>query len=80
MLQFLIKKLQKKKIILNVLERIEDGEIDQHEGSYEVGKLLKSLYVDTALRKAKKLDNPQDKPLKETGKNISWHEWKRMDL
>jgi hypothetical protein len=41
---------------LDVLEKIENGELDQHEGSFEVGTLLKKLYVDSALRKAEKLD------------------------
>ena len=40
---------------LDVLKKIEDNELDQHEGSFEVGKLLKELYVDSALRKAEKL-------------------------
>ena len=34
---------------LSVLKRIEDGDIDQHEGSYEIGSLLKKLYIDSAL-------------------------------
>ena len=29
--------------LLNVLERIENEELDQHDGSYEVGKILKEL-------------------------------------
>lgn len=42
---------------LNVLRSIEDSEIDQHEGSYVVGNLLKQLYIDSALRKSAKLNN-----------------------
>jgi hypothetical protein len=38
------------------LKKIEDQEIDQHEGSYEVGMLLKKIYVDSALKKANKLN------------------------
>ena len=34
---------------LNVLRNIEDGELDQHEGAFVVGTLLKELYVDSAL-------------------------------
>ena len=41
---------------LNVLQRIENGEMDQHEGSYLVGSLLKEIYIDSALKKADKLD------------------------
>jgi hypothetical protein len=41
---------------IDVLKKIEDGEVDQHEGSFEVGQLLKKIYVDSALRKAAKLN------------------------
>ena len=30
---------------LDVLEKIEIGELDQHEGSYAVGTLLKQIYI-----------------------------------
>ena len=46
---------------ISVLERIENKEIDQHEGSYLVGQLLKELYIDSALKKSeawiKKMQN-----------------------
>lgn len=66
---------------LNVLGMIEDGKIDQHEGAFQVGKLLKSIYIDSALRKAEKIDKKTGKkvpakPIKE--KNISWSEYKRL--
>ena len=38
------------------LKAIEDGDKDQHEASFTVGKLLKELYKDSALRKADKLN------------------------
>lgn len=41
---------------IKVLEDIEEGRINQHEGSYRVGQLLKELYVDSALQRAEKLD------------------------
>ena len=41
---------------LTILKKIEDGELDQHEGSYMVGKYLKELYVDSALRTKEKID------------------------
>jgi len=62
---------------LNVLGRIEDGAIDQHEGSFEVGKLLKRLYVDSALRKADKLEETNKPEAKKESRDISWHEWKK---
>jgi hypothetical protein len=45
---------------LNVLQRIETGEMDQHEGSFFIGKLLKEIYIDSALKKADKLDQQRD--------------------
>ena len=62
---------------LDVLEKIENGEIDQHEGSFEVGKQLKRLYVDSALRKADKLDSESVSVPKKESKAISWREWKK---
>ena len=67
---------------LDVLRRIEDGELDQHEGSFLVGTLLKELYVDSALKKAEKLDELADKSKVEPKKaevNISWKQFKKMN-
>jgi hypothetical protein len=63
---------------LNILRRIEDGEIDQHEGSFIIGTLLKELYVDSALRKAEKLnqDEPEVVEPREVV-NISWKDFKK---
>jgi len=62
---------------LNVLKKIEDEEIDQHEGSYEVGMLLKKIYVDSALKKADKLnENAKESEYKGAQENISWKDWK----
>ena len=41
---------------LNILKQIEDGELNQHEGSYLVGQHLKELYVDSALRNQQKME------------------------
>ena len=45
---------------LDVLNKIESGELDQHEGSFVVGKLLKEMYIDSALKKADKLNKDRD--------------------
>ena len=66
---------------LDVLKRIEDGELDQHEGSFLVGTILKELYVDSALKKAEKLnanEEPREEP-KKPQQNISWKQFKRMN-
>ena len=62
---------------LNVLRTIEDGEIDQHDGSFLVGSLLKELYVDSALKKAGKLEQEYiPKIIKKEVIPISWRDFK----
>ena len=66
---------------LDVLNKIENGYMDQHEGSYEVGLLLKKIYVDSALKKAEKLDaeHSQKEPeYKGPQVNVSWSQFKKM--
>lgn len=68
---------------LNVLQLIENGDVDQHEGSFMVGTLLKEIYVDSALRKAEKLNENEDvdKPvLKGPQVNISWKQFRSTFL
>ena len=67
---------------LDVLNKIEDGKIDQHEGSFEVGSLLKKIYVDSALRKAEKLNADTDNmepEYKGPQVEISWKQFKTMN-
>jgi hypothetical protein len=65
---------------LNVLRRIEDGEIDQHDGAFIVGTLLKEMYVDSALKKADKLNNVVETPVQTVEAiKISWKEYKHLD-
>lgn len=59
---------------LIVLEKIENGLLDQHEGSVEIGKLLKELYIDSALRKD--YSDEKKKKYKKPVKNISWKDYK----
>jgi len=64
---------------IEILKMIEDGNLDQHEASFQVGTLLKQLYIDSALRKSKHLDEEngtEDVPQIEP-KNISWSQWKK---
>lgn len=65
---------------LDVLNRIEEGELDQHEGSFLVGTLLKELYIDSALKKSEKLDELSEKAPepKKAEKNISWKQYKKI--
>ena len=66
--------------LLNVLERIEKGEDDQHTGAYAVGQLLKQIYIDGALIKSERLDQKSEKELKKPNniKKISWNEFKAL--
>lgn len=66
--------------LLTVLKMIEDGQVDQHEGSAIVGKILKELYVDSALRRAENLDNEhaQESVEPNEGIKISWKEFKML--
>ena len=66
--------------LLNVLYTIEEGTLDQHEGSFEVGKLLKQIYIDSALRKADKLDKEHEsQEIEKPVEKISWAEFKKSN-
>jgi|TARA_B110000285_G_scaffold233302_1_gene306665 hypothetical protein len=54
---------------LNELEKIEKNELNQHEASYNIGKLLKKIYIDPEIDilSSKKNISP---------KNISYSEYK----
>lgn len=65
---------------LAVLKQIEEGELDQHEASVTIGKVLKEMYVDSALRKSEHIEAAQSKKSKKTikrppPKKISWKEF-----
>ena len=64
--------------LLTVLKMIEDEKVDQHNGSVMVGKILKELYVDSAIKRMDNLDkeHAQDQVPKVEAKNISWREFK----
>lgn len=66
--------------LLTVLKLIEDGRVDQHEGSVMVGKILKELYIDSAVKRADNLDKEHEAekiPVTES-KKISWKEYKQI--
>jgi hypothetical protein len=65
--------------LLDILGKIEEGKLDQHAGAYEVGKLLKEMYIDSALIKAERLDKKTGKKTaasKPKEKKISWAQFK----
>lgn len=67
---------------IDVLKKIEDGDLDQHEGSFTIGTLLKELYIDSALKKADKLnelyDNENTKVEQKEPIKISWKQFKHL--
>ena len=66
--------------LLDVLRHIEDGKVDQHEGSVMVGKILKELYVDSALKRCNAINETIDTPEATfvEAKTISWKQYKQM--
>ena len=70
--------------LLNILSQIENNELDQHEGSFMVGKYLKELYIDSAVKKADNLDKKHSgnkKVVKEKKpEKITWDQYKKRYL
>jgi hypothetical protein len=65
----------------DVLREIEEGKLDQHDGAYQFGLLLKQIYVDSALKKAEKLNAETgeiEKEYKGPQVEISWSQFKQM--
>ena len=64
--------------LLLILKMIEENKVDQHEGSVYVGRILKELYLDSAVKHAdnlgKKGDEEKTEPIQ--GRAISWSEYK----
>jgi len=56
--------------LLNKLHEIEEGNIDQHEASVHVGQILKEMYVDSALKKANKIDAENKRKEKRKGNDV----------
>lgn len=55
---------------LDCLKSIEDGTKNQHEGSYEIGLLLKSIYIDPKI---------YVEPKTRECKNITWSEFNKLN-
>jgi hypothetical protein len=68
--------------MLIVLKMIEDGKLEQQEGSAIFGKILKELYLDSASKRADKLDKQYETEKVEanSGVPISWKEYKKQGL
>lgn len=66
------------------LSEVEEGITDQHTASVEIGKILKELYIDSALRSEKKYEQNENgvevKKNKKPINNITWGKFKAMGL
>jgi len=67
--------------LLICLKLIEDGNVDQHEGSVMVGKILKELYIDSAIKRGENLDKEREAERVEpnAGKKMSWKDFKTLN-
>lgn len=68
--------------LLDVLKKIEDNETDQHEASVMVGRILKEIYVDSALRHGNHLEEvykTENTDEVNDCKCISWNEYKKRE-
>lgn len=84
----LFNKLKKDQLNLNILNtfistlaEIEEGTIDQHEGSVKVGQALKELYIDSALKQEQQREAKIAKKKKKHKKPVSkltWSQYKMM--
>ena len=69
--------------LLKNLEKIENGEISQHDASVKVGQLLKSIYIDNVVKEKNENDLQYEKEKEDIKqkqlnsiKDISWKEFK----
>lgn len=73
---------------LVTLKKIEDGEIDQQEGSVLMGKILHRVFVESAMKKSEHLDAAAAAAAADTtglenqnhGKTVSWKEFKSLQM
>lgn len=63
---------------IDILRQIEDSEYDQHEASVKVGKILKQIYIDSALREDKQRNKHNKVMKKRNGKKLSWNDYKQL--
>ena len=69
-------------MFLDELESIENGKKNQHEASFEIGKLLKKMYIDPRIGEDKKEEtkpkNEEREKVPESPKTMSWADFKKL--
>ena len=83
-------KLKKNQLSLQILDKfldtlseIEEGNLDQHEGSVKVGQLLKELYIDSAMKNKEQIEEREKKRSKHYKKpkvKLTWKQYKELQL
>jgi hypothetical protein len=66
--------------LLQSLKRIEDGILSQHEASYEVGTILRQIYIDSVINKDpnEATTNVDTQGTKTPPRQMSWTEWSQQ--
>jgi len=62
------------------LREVENGETNQHEASVEIGKILKRLYIDSALRHEKKYENEDGKQQAKKRRVVNKMTWSQYKI
>lgn len=67
--------------VIKYLKKIENGESDQHEASFQIGQLLKKMYIDSAVKQVIKTDIEEQKTeapsmLKAAEPSLTWAQYK----
>ena len=68
--------------MLTTLKKIEDGKLDQQEGSVIIGKILHKIYVESALKRCDNIDKSEESSQtpRVEGKKINWTDYKRKKI
>ena len=61
---------------LVMLSKIENGELDQHEASYNIGMLLKDIYIDNRINVGDLEEEDDEDKYKQPKHEVSWKEYK----
>lgn len=82
-------RIMKDELDLNILERflnklkeVEDGNLDQHTASVDIGTLLKELYIDSSLKRQEKIDSTasSNEKVSRPLRDIKWAAFKKSGL
>lgn len=65
---------------LDILEDIENGKVDQHQGSYQIGMILKKMYIDSALKREERFNDDGKKvQFVKPAHKVSWEQFKLLN-